>query len=119
MTFADRIIVLLALFTLPFLYAYFWTGGSQGTMAKIIVTQGSELLIPLNQDKVFSINGPLGESQLEVKDGKIRFTNSPCQGKQCISSGWLQASGAFTACLPNRISLNIVGNGNAFDTINY
>ena len=119
MTRADRIVVLLAILMLPFLYAHFWSSSPHGEMAKIIVTQGEELLIPLNQDKVFSVTGPLGESQLEVKDGKIRFTDSPCQGKQCISSGWLQASGAFTACLPNRISLNIIGNDHAFDTINY
>jgi len=119
MTPADRIVVFLAVITLPFLYIHYWGGNQAGDMAKIIVTGGSELLIPLDQDKVFAVKGPLGESTLEVLDGKIRFISSPCQGKQCINSGWLQASGAFTACLPNRISLYISGKGNTFDTINF
>lgn len=119
MTFADRIVVILALCLLPFLYWHFWGTNSAGDMAKIIVSDGPEILIPLNKDKTFTVTGPLGDSQLEVKDGKIRFSDSPCQGKQCISSGWLQASGAFTACLPNRITLAISGKNNIFDSINF
>jgi hypothetical protein len=119
MTPADRVVVFLAVLLLPFLYFHFWGGGTEGEIAKIIVNGGAELLVPLNQDKVFTVTGPLGNSQLEVKDGKIRFMDSPCQGKQCISSGWLHASGAFTACLPNRVTLYITGKGDAFDTINF
>ncbi len=119
MTPADRIVIILALLTLPFLYAHFWGGKQVGEMAKIRVSDGPELLIPLNQNKVFTVTGPLGESTLEVLDGEIRFMQSPCQGKQCVNSGWLQASGAFTACLPNRISLYITGDGDTFDTINF
>lgn len=119
MTWADRIVIFLAVMMLPFLYIHFWSGNQQGDMAKIIATQGPEILVPLDEDKTFKVTGPLGESSFEVKDGKIRFTDSPCSGKQCISSGWLQASGAFTACLPNRISLQIAGLDNTFDSINF
>lgn len=119
MTPADRIVVILAVAILPFLYAAFWSFGGNGDMAKIRVAGGEEILLPLNKDRVFSVHGPLGDSELEIKDGQIRFVSSPCQGKQCVLSGWLHRDGAFAACLPNRVSVFVTGAEETFDSINF
>jgi hypothetical protein len=54
-----------------------------------------------------------------VHDGRIRFVASPCTGKQCIHSGWLDNDGEFAACLPNLISITITGRNPRFDSINF
>ncbi len=119
MTYADKAVILLALILLPFLYIHFWGSGKLGESALMTAIDGKEIVVSLFEDKEFQISGPLGITTIEVKNGKIRFIDSPCSGKQCIHSGWLKKSGDFAACIPNRISITIAGRELRFDAINF
>jgi hypothetical protein len=61
----------------------------------------------------------MGPSRLLVQDGRVRFTASPCRGKQCIHSGWLAHEGDFAACLPNGVAVEVLGPERGLDAINY
>jgi hypothetical protein len=104
---------------LPFLYVRYWQAPVQGETAQIQVGTDKKMDVSLDIDRQFDIQGPLGTSIIEIHDGKIRFVNSPCRGKQCIHSGWLQHSGDFAACLPNHISVTIFGSDRVYDAINF
>ncbi len=119
MTKADAVVVFLALSLLLLLYSRYWIGTNAGETARILIPGEPEIEIPLEQDREYTIKGTLGESKIAVNAGRIRFVNSPCTTKQCVLSGWLQNSGAFAACLPNRISLLVAGKALRFDTINF
>lgn len=120
MTRADYIVVLFALIMLPYLYMTYWQSSAQGETAQILIGSDKKIAVPLNTDQQFNVEGPLGTSIIEVHEGKVRFVDSPCRGKQCIHSGWLQHAGEFTACLPNHISLAVLGNGRLlYDAINF
>ncbi|TPW14000.1 MAG: hypothetical protein FD130_1465 [Halothiobacillaceae bacterium] len=119
MTRADYGVVLLALLLLTVLYSHFWGGSGEGEFAHIVATGQPELVIPLNQEREVTINGPLGATKVVVKEGRVRFTESPCRGKQCVVSGWLSHNGDFAACIPNRISLYVTGQTARFDAINF
>lgn len=43
------------------------------------------------------------------QDGSIAFVESSCPDKVCINSGILSEAGDWTACLPNRMLVQIVG----------
>ena len=118
MTHADRILLLATLVTLPFVYLHYWQPISAGTGVRIM--RGEKLVreLNLNHNQSFDIEGALGTSTLQIENGKIRFTDSPCSAKVCIHKGWLSHSGDFNACLPNRVSIEIVGQGE-FDSINF
>jgi len=45
----------------------------------------------------------------EVKDGAVRFAQSDCPGQECVHVGWMKRPGSSMACLPNRISLTVLG----------
>jgi len=115
----DIIIVTVLVLILPWLYVSFWGSGSQGEVARIQVGEQSPTLIPLQIAKTYTFKGPLGNSIIEVNNGHIRFIKSPCNGKQCIHSGWLGKDGDFAACLPNLISITISGSNPRFDSINF
>ena len=119
MTRADHLLLLITICTLPLLYAQFWQ--QQGTASHIQVQAGNAAPVtaPLAADRTLHVHGPLGDSVIEVSKGRARFFSSPCAGQACIHSGWLQAAGDMAACLPNRISLQIVGARPRFDTINF
>lgn len=61
--------------------------------------------VSLNTDQLFYVNN-VG---IQVKDGKIAFVASDCPTKVCIKMGWISAPGASAACLPNRISITVMG----------
>ncbi len=105
-TTADKILFIFSFVAIISSYSYFW----QSTPANYAIVKSSQqdpLLINLDEAKVHQIKGSLGISTLEVKDGKIRFTTSPCRNKICIQSGWHNHGGDVTACLPNLISVQL------------
>ncbi len=118
MTRADIFLLLLAILALPFVYLHYWQPATAGTTVRIMRDETLVRELALNKDQEIAIDGLLGNSRLQIKDGKIRFIDSPCSSKVCVHKGWLSHSGDFNACLPNRISIEIMGPGQ-YDSMNF
>ncbi len=129
MTAADRWVVGAALAFVASLYVWSWGGffGSDtagrsdaaGVVAEVVVAGHSIEAIDLGRDGEVEVHGRLGPSRLLVQDRRVRFTASPCRGKQCIHSGWLAHEGDFAACLPNGVAVEVLGPERGLDAINY
>jgi len=119
MTRADYFVLAGALLLLPYLYASYWHRGGAGEEVRIVDADGKEILASLHEDREIRLPGPLGTSVIEIRDGQARFASSPCHGQFCVHAGWLHLGGEFTACLPNHISLAVVGPELRYDTINF
>jgi len=96
-------------------------GGPPGREAEIVV--GGEVVkrVPLDREQELAVEGPLGTSHLEVKDGAIRFIPpSPAPRKIDLRAGWQSQSGDTAACVPNEVMVRVTGNpqGN-WDAVNY
>lgn len=118
-TTADILVISATLLLLPWLYFHFWGNGTQGETARIQVADNSPLLVSLKNTHRYNIEGPLGNSIIEVRDGRIRFVQSPCRNQLCVHSGWLHRDAEFAACLPNLISITVAGRNPRFDSINF
>ena len=116
---ADTVVLIAALVLLSFLYAKFWSDATHGEQARILVGGKEFSVVSLHQDQYLHIPGTLGVSELEIRAGKIRFADSPCHGKQCVHTGWITLGGEVAACLPNRISVQVIGREPRFDAINF
>jgi hypothetical protein len=119
MTLGDRLLLVVAVISLMVLYAVYWGQSVYGNQAAVMVAGKHWANINLYEDRIISVEGKLGVSQLRVEDGKIRFISSPCDSKRCIHSGWIQQSGEIVACVPNTISVRILGPDPRFDTMNF
>ncbi len=120
LTRGDWLVVICLLAVQPWLYAHFWNGhDTQASLALITSLDQAPRQISLRQNATLAIHGPLGDSVLEVRDGRLRFVASPCRGKQCIHSGWLSRVGDFAACLPNRVSVTLLGDTARYDGVSY
>jgi len=119
MTRADWMLLLAAVLCLPLLYARFWE--PQGPASQLLVQTGGDepRMLALYPDRQLHIQGPLGESIIEIREGRGRFLHSPCNGQVCVHTGWLSAAGELAACLPNRISIQLLGGPARFDAINF
>ena len=119
MTYGDRIVLGGAAGLVLWSYLFFWSGGGAIGQQAIVILKGIETqVLSLKQNQIFEIEGLLGQSRIEVSDGKIRFIDSPCKGKQCIHADWINRGGQIIACLPNGLSLVIEG-GVQYDAINF
>ena len=111
MTRADWGLLLLLCTLLPALYWHLWQP-ERFSLEAVVRSEGEHaLLIPLHPDRHLVVSGPLGNSRLEIRGGRIRFLTSPCRQ--------LKSPGEIAACLPNRISIQIPGADPRFDAMNF
>jgi hypothetical protein len=119
MTRADWLLLLIVLGTLPLLYARFWHAGGPANWLEVQAGNAPPQVISLSTGRQLDIAGPLGNSRIEVHDGKARFLDSPCHGKLCVQAGWLEHAGETVACLPNRVTIQLLGRHPKFDAVNF
>ncbi|MGC8659213.1 MAG: NusG domain II-containing protein [Desulfomonilaceae bacterium] len=65
----------------------------------------------LSHDRLVSVNGPLGETKVQIQAGKVRILNSPCPNHYCVRMGAVSAGGSALVCVPNRIIVRIGRDG--------
>lgn len=109
----------LALVGVILLYPFFYYTKVLGSHAVISVAGKVPQKVDLSRNQLIRIQGPLGQSVLEIRQGAIRFRESPCPQKYCIHSGWSKHQGDLLACLPNRVRVTIEGLNSTYDTINF
>lgn len=76
-----------------------------GRTVQIEVNGRPAYVLPLDKDRAVTVEGPLGKTLIEIKDRRVRVTESPCHNKLCIQQGWVR-SGTII-CLPNRVVITV------------
>jgi hypothetical protein len=115
---ADFLVLAVAAAIVGASYGAFWSERVEGDEAVVSVGHGEVARISLREDGRFPVSGIVGESVLQVKDGQVRFVESPCPGRFCIHAGWISRTGQVAACLPNGVVVEIQGGAREFDAIN-
>ena len=118
LTTADKLLLSCIILLLPLLYFSVWSKELYADSVKTWSPSQGFRTYTLNREQKISIEGALGNSVLEIQNGKVRFIDSPCKNKVCIRAGWLSRAGGFTACLPNKVSMEITGKA-GYDSINF
>ncbi len=80
-----------------------------GSGAVAIQAEGTSYLYDLDTDRNLEFSGPLGISKIQIQDGRIRVLEDPGPQQICVRDGWIQESGEWLICLPNRIFIRIQG----------
>lgn len=100
------LVVVLAVIALSFLLPFQQIEGS-----RLVASSDERILFvaPLDQPRKALLDGPLGETEIEIKDGAVRVLSSPCPNKTCIRMGKASHSGDLIACVPNHLIIRIEG----------
>ena len=114
----DWFIIVAGLMLVAVLFATLWQGGHA---AKLRIRQGDRIYATLSlaQQRTLDIHGPLGISRIVIDNGRVRFEKSPCTNQYCVHQGWLSYAGEAAICLPNQVSLELLGSKKAYDSLNY
>jgi hypothetical protein len=101
-----------------YLFQTLWTNEHA---AKVQIRLGDKIYATysLNQQREIHVHGKLGDATISIAQGKARFSKSPCHTQYCVHQGWLTHSGQAAICLPNQISLELLGENKPYDTLNY
>ena len=104
-------LIAITLFIGVFAYSLeFSTNDSNSTPSVRIESTEGEYLYPLDTDVEFTIKGPQGLCRIKISDEILRVIDSDCLDKICQSLTPLIQIGEWTACLPNRVMITLIGN---------
>ena len=73
----------------------------------------------LNQNVIKIIEGPIGKTEVIIDTVKVRISKSPCTKKYCLHQGWINKLNQTIVCVPNQISISIIGARTDYDSLNY
>ena len=114
----DWLVIITCLIIIIFLFQTLWIR-EPASQLKIRLADKIIGTYDLNQTRELHIHGPIGEAIISIQQGKVRFKHSPCTNQYCVHQGWLSRTGQVAICLPNQISLQLVGAKTPYDSLNY
>ena len=94
-----------------------WSAAGRGGGGMVeIEASGRKYLMPLSADGRMVVEGPVGKTVVEVRDGVAAVTDSDCRDKVCVAMGGISEPSGWIACLPNRVFVRIVDEKAAVDS---
>jgi hypothetical protein len=114
----DWLVIAASVLAIFIMFQQFW---SFAPASQLKVRQSNQIIgtYDLNQKRELHIKGPIGESIIIINNGQARFKQSPCPNQYCVNQGWLGHAGQVAICLPNQVSLQLMGAKASYDSLNY
>jgi len=114
----DYLLILMSIIGIVWLFNTLW---SNEQAAKVQIRQGETIIgtYGLNQTREIEVKGPIGTNTISISNGRARFSKSPCHNQYCVHQGWLNRAGQAAICLPNQISLELIGETKPYDSLTY
>ncbi len=81
----------------------------KGSVAVVEVDGQMAHRLDLSVDCQKVVAVPLGDMVIEVRQGRVRVSSSPCPHKLCVSVGWVHQAGGLIVCVPNRVLVRVEG----------
>jgi hypothetical protein len=90
-----------------------WQVYGRGSDSLKVIVRGPDKtwIFPLEAEERISVDGSIGETLVEIHNGRAAIVSSPCSGQTCVAAGELNKNGQWAACLPNRVFILIEGAG--------
>jgi hypothetical protein len=117
----DILILIAAVIFTVYLFKQHWFSDRSNAVEFVsiqVANQAAQRYPAISHQKI-KVIGANGESEIEIKQGKARFLHSHCFSQQCVTHGWIGKASETIACLPNQISISLIGRNTEFDGFNY
>ena len=88
---------------------------------KALIRSGGKVFqtVPLSRNQNIAVPGPLGISIIAINNRKVRIASDPGPRQYCVRQGWLQQAGEIALCLPNQVSVELLGSQKRYDSLSY
>lgn len=114
----DLAVLFIGLLAVVALGVHYWLAPAGD---RVIIKRGGTLFLSASLGRPFKVNvpGPLGVTKIEVLQQKARVLSDPGPRQLCVRQGWISRAGEVAICLPNQVSMEIVGRVRTYDSLNY
>ena len=114
----DWLVILASVFFVGFLFGRIWHADKA---QKVLIRKGGEVFeeVGLDRNRKIAVPGPLGVSLVVISNGKARVEKDPGPHQYCVRQGWLRNAGDAAICLPNQVSVELLGGRKRYDSLNY
>lgn len=107
---SDIILIAVALVVSLSVLLIFYLNRTEGSVAVVSIDGNRVAEYPLSVDGVYYLND--GSNILVIEDGEAYIREANCPGYQdCVERGRICAVGETIVCLPNKVVVEIVGEG--------
>ena len=114
----DGLVIIIGIIAVIVLFKTLWLGEAAN---KVQVRAGDQIFstLSLNQQRTLEVPGPLGNTVVTIDSGKVRVVSDPSPRQYCVKQGWLEHAGQVAMCLPNQVSVELLGSKKLYDSLNY
>jgi hypothetical protein len=85
------------------------TNQARGSRAIVYADGRESAIIDLAKNSRVEVQGPLGCSVVQCKEGRLKMIASPCPNQVCVRMGEISRRGSTIVCVPNHILIRIAG----------
>ena len=90
--------------------------GRPAGAAVVVRVDGREIArYSLAREGVYPLNG--GSNILVIENGEAYLSQADCPDKLCVRQGKISRSGQVITCLPNRVTVTVVGAEDGVDVV--
>lgn len=118
---ADKLfIMIVAVFACLMYVPLLWNAYQDADREKEVVVSYKDREIlrkSLSLNDVYTVEGTLGDVQVEVKDKKVRVEKENSPNHLCSIQGWVEDANRPIVCLPNNIVVQIETSGESDDDV--
>ena len=95
--------------------------GKSASSRVVIRGQDKTWVYPLDAEVEVKVAGPIGETIVQIHQGRAAIVSSPCANQTCVAAGALHKNGQWAACLPNKVFILVEGvdSGDAIDAASW
>ena len=114
----DGLVIIISMIAVAILFNTLWLGEAA---SKVQIRSGSQIFstLSLNQQRTLEVSGPLGNTIVAIDNGRVRIVSDPSPRQYCVKQGWLEQAGQVAMCLPNQVSVELLGSKKLYDSLNY
>ena len=114
----DWLTMCLGCFFVALLTLELWNGGLAD---KVVIKSRGKLFreVSLSRNQRIEVPGAMGISLITIENRKVRIASDPGPRQYCVRQGWLKQAGEIALCLPNQVSVELVGSHKSYDSLNY
>lgn len=109
LTKGDKILIVIVLLLSLVSFYLVYKLKAEGEYVVIEVAGQEKYRFPLQSKQRVIVNGPVGETSIEIHHGTARITKSACPNKVCIKTGTVHRAGEIIVCAPNQVVVRILG----------
>lgn len=110
---ADVILVSVLLIVSLSVFLFISLSKEEGTTAVVSVNGAVVAEYPLSVNGTYELNG--GTNVLVIENGKAYVSHATCPDGLCKNQGRISMTGERIVCLPNKVMIEIIGEGEGLD----